>query len=438
MDNQRVKIILFIHILAFLWVPIVVSNLNLIKEKPLHGYITQYHKIPFALENWFTEKYQQNFEQHNNQNFGFRNTLLRIHNQWQYSLFNSTTASAMIVGKNEYLYGDNYVYAYTGENFVGYDSIMSQSIKIKKLQDTLLTKGIDFLIAFAPGKGTFMPEYIPDKYLAKHYETTNLKAFVSTFNKLNITHINFSDWFDKMKPTAKYPLYPQAGWHWSNYGQYLTMDSILHYMEALKKVDMPNIILDSLIVGNYNTEREYDGGHLMNLYDTLPTYAMAQPYFHFDTLHKTKIKTLVIGDSYYDEMWAGGLSFNAFDNGNFWYYNRDIYDNNPNGIKDRKLLNIKQEIEKNKFILLMPTNANIYKLGFGFIEEAYEAYFNPNYELNQIKKERINKIVKTIKTTPSWLAAIEQQAVRENISLDKAIQNNAEYVLKEENKKTVK
>ncbi|MEQ1733077.1 MAG: hypothetical protein ABL940_05355 [Bacteroidia bacterium] len=354
MDN-KIKSGLFTVILIFLWLPTLVGNL--INEKPLHGYITEYAKVSFTLDNWFTEDYQQNFEQYNNQNFGGRITLLRIHNQLQYSLFNSSKAPAMIIGKNEYLYGDNYVYAYTGENFVGYDSIMSQSKKIKKLQDTLLTKGIHFLVAFAPGKGTFMPEYIPEKYLSKRYETTNLKAFLTTFNKLNISYINFSDWFDKMKYTAKYPLYPQAGWHWSNYGQYLAMDSLLSYVETIKKVDLPNIVLDSLIVGNYNTEREYDGGHLMNLYDTLPTYAMAQPYFHFDTLHKTKIKTLVIGDSYYDEMWARGLSLNAFDDGNFWYYNLDVYDNNPNGIKDRKLLNIKQEIEKNKLILLMPTNA---------------------------------------------------------------------------------
>ncbi|MEQ1733078.1 MAG: hypothetical protein ABL940_05360 [Bacteroidia bacterium] len=86
----------------------------------------------------------------------------------------------------------------------------------------------------------------------------------------------------------------------------------------------------------------------------------------------------------------------------------------------------------------MPTNANIYKLGFGFIEEAYEAYFDPNYELKRIKKERINKIIHNIKHTPEWLKSITHKAQVEGIDIETALLNNAKYVINEEDKKAIK
>ena len=71
-------------------------------------------------------------------------------------------------------------------------------------------------------------------------------------------------------------------------------------------------------------------------------------------------------------------------------------------------------------------------LGFGFIDDAYHSYFDSE---KQAFERKIYKIITSIKTNPDWLASVKKQAAELHITLDKAIRNNAEYVLNEENKK---
>ena len=88
-------------------------------------------------------------------------------------------------------------------------------------------------------------------------------------------------------------------------------------------------------------------------------------------------------------------------------------------------------MEKHDVILLITTDASLNKFPHDFVNQLYDSYFNTNYST----KKRAQKISATIKSTPEWLDKIKQQAINEKITLDKAIENNVEYILKEEAKK---
>lgn len=434
-NASSIKSVLLGVVMLFLCVPFIQQNLQLVPELKLNGAIATVEKIYINKENWFNETYQQNFENYNNQHFGFRNTLVRLNNEIGYKLFNSAKANSVIVGKESYIYEEPYIKAHLGIDFIGTAKIDSQLIKLARIQDTLTTLNKSICIVFAPGKGSFFPEFIPDSYLAQKKNETNYSAYIASCKTHKIPYLDFNKWFITMKPTAKFPLYGKAGIHWSKYGELLAADSLIKYIGKIRNVNMARIVIDSIKLETKNRSGDYDAGEGMNLLNELPTYPMGYPYFHLDKNNVSNTtKLMVMSDSYYWGMFNYSFPIDVFGGGQFWYYNKQIFpDYDGKGLMTNDV-NIKAEVEKHDVIVLLSTDANLATFPYGFIDDLYNSYFNKTYTRNK----RLNEIIKIIKTTPTWLATIEQQAVREHITLAEAIQNNAEYVLKEENKKVVK
>jgi hypothetical protein len=432
---SHIKSVLLGVVMLFFCVPFIQQNLKLVSESKLNGAITAVEKIYINKENWLNETYQQNFESYNNQNFGLRNLLVRLNNQIAYKLFSNAKASGVIVGKESYIYEEPYIKAHLGIDFVGTAKIDSQIVKLSKIQDTLIKLNKHIFILFAPGKGTFFPEFIPEKYFVQKNNQTNYKTYIASCNKYKVAYLDFNKWFVTMKPTAQFPLYSKAGVHWSKYGELLAADSLVKYISKIRNVNMPRIVVDSIKLETKNRAGDYDAGDGMNLLNELPTYAMGYPYFHLDKTNTTNTtKVMVMSDSYYWGMFNYGFSTDLFSNGKFWYYNEQIFPDSYEKPTTPNDVNIKDEVEKHDVVLLIATDASLNKFPFDFVNQLYDSYFNTSYST----KKRIQQITATIKSTPEWLDKIKQQAINENITLDKAIENNVQYVLNEENKKVSK
>lgn len=88
----------------------------------------------------------------------------------------------------------------------------------------------------------------------------------------------------------------------------------------------------------------------------------------------TRPKTLVIADSYY---W-GMFNFNiakSFENNTFWYYNKHIY---PESYKEPLLvknMDLKSEISEFDVVVIMCTEGNLSRFGWGFVDQYYSALF---------------------------------------------------------------
>ena len=165
---------------------------------------------------------------------------------------------------------------------------------------------------------------------------------------------------------------------------------------------------------------------------------MAYPIFQIiKNNNPLEVKVLTVSDSYYWGMFNWGLSKDVFGNGQFWYYNQQIYPDsydNPLNVSD---VDIISEVEKNNVIIMISTDANLYKFPFGFIDQLYNAYFDKEKKLINETEKRLLFFIKTIKETPDWLKHVEEQAKTSKISIEKAIRQNAEYMVwKEKNEKS--
>ncbi|WP_430406403.1 alginate O-acetyltransferase AlgX-related protein [Fluviicola sp.] len=330
MDQQptykRLKQVVFAGIIALLFIPMIQHKFRFLEEKPLNGSYELSSKPALNKANWFSGKYQEGQDKYIQEHTGFRPGWVRLYNQWNFSLFRKASANGVIVGKENFLYEENYIKAYYGTDFLGDEKIEEISIKWKAIQDTLKRKGIDLVVIFAPGKGSFYPEYIPDRYKKRRKGKINYEVFKKQFNKQDVSYIDMHSWFESMKKDSRYPLFPRTGIHWSSYGQFLAADSITKLVSKRCNQEIPHFILDRIELPDSTLLDDDDIEKGMNIFRDIPDFQLAYPKFHPNrTQKKNDPKVLMIADSFYWGLFNANVSHFLFNDGEFWYYNEQIY-----------------------------------------------------------------------------------------------------------------
>ena len=437
--GNNINKVLFIIILVILFAPMVQQWSRIVNETPLRGAIKEVQVPSFSWTNWFSGTYQATMEKYLNQHFGFRNAMVRLNNQIYYTLFGKAKANGVIIGKKGYLFERSYFDAYYGTDFLGKDTLNKELHKLKAIQDTMEAQGKTLLLVLAPGKATFFPEYIPDRFKKKK-GPTNLQYYLKLSEKLNINHLNFSAWFVKMKDTARYPLYPETGIHWSYYGMALATDSILHSLEQIRHIDLPDIVWKGIKVSRKlrNTDRDIERG--MNLIFPLPNHPMPYPQLTVDTVGKIRPRALVIADSYYWQIYSAHIPQQVFSEQEFWFYNQQINPKRKDGVAWTNEVNLSNELQKKDIVILLCTEPVLKRLFWGFIDDAYEMYYQPEIyhsKHSQVKldQNKIKRIVKGIKGNAKWFHLEKMKAKKRQISVDSMIRLDAVFILKQKERK---
>ena len=373
--HKRLKQIVFTGITTLLFLPMIQHRFQFYEEIPLKGAYELSSEPKLTGENWLSGKYQDSLDKFIHDHTGFRPGWVRLYNQWNYSFFNIAHANGVIRGKEDYLYEENYIKAHYGKDFLGEHKIQEMVRKWKCIQDTLERKGIKLAVILAPGKASFYPEYIPDQYKKGRKKKLNYEVFKEQFSKQCVSCLDMHSWFESMKKTSKYPLFPKTGIHWSVYGQYLAADSIRKYVSSSCKTQIPYFILDEIVESGRPRRDDNDIGSAMNLLLGIPDLTLAYPEFHPNRKpQKEDPKVLMIADSFYWGLFNSNVSTDLFNGGEFWYYNEQIYPASSTRETLVKNQDLDKKLEENKVVFLMITDANLYKFGFGFVEMACKEY----------------------------------------------------------------
>ncbi len=418
--------ILFSLLMTLLVFAMLQQNFKIVKTKKLHGSIKKIKQPELNLDNWFSEKYQKGTEKYIAQHFGFANWFIKIENQIQFTLFNKAKANGVIIGKEDYLFEKSYIDAYYGDDFLGEQRIRELYTKLSKVNDALKKLDKRLMIVFAPGKASFFAEYIPDKLKRKKKET-NLEYCISMADSLGIDHIDMSSWFIKMKDTASYPLYPKTGIHWSYYGVKLAADTILSYCRNKLSLKLPEVKWSPIELSPNLKGPDDDIEKGMNLIFPLANHPM--PYLKTKPGPQTKntAKSIVVADSYYWQFYNMGFSKKVFREGQFWFYNKQVFPKRNKQDTWTKNLDLRKEIMDNDIIILFATEPVLKREYWGFVDQAYDSFFNTSDEYKE--REQILEIIESIKSSHSWLEKIKDKAIKRNISLDSMLILDAKYVL---------
>ena len=351
-------------LLGLLLVPIFQQITGVVHERKLKGSYTIAPVPSLNSVGWFRGTFQDSLEDAASDRFGFHNLFIRVNNQVAFSLYRKALASGVEIGKENYLYELNYILAHQGLDYLGDSMIEATTAKLARLQQYLGEKGKTFVVVFAAGKGTFYPEYFPDKF-SKTTGLNNQESYTRYFEEYGVNYIDFNQWFREMKDTSSYILYPRTGIHWSYYGMTLVADSLARYLEAVTGEDFPDIERGPVKLSRHYRETDDDIERALNIIFRVNYDKMAYPDITFHDEGVEKKKAIIIADSFYWNLFNVGYSERMFDKGEFWYYNQEVYiPGNRNAIQMQDVDQL-EKLNNTDIVIIMGTEATMEKFPFG-------------------------------------------------------------------------
>ena len=437
MKSIIVKNSVYYLFLILLALPLMQKSFQLFKEAPLQGDFYTKKWTGFTFKTWFNGQYHIEKEAFIDENFGFRISFVRLNNQLLFSLFNIAKAHEIIIGKENYLFGTDYIKSYTGEDFIGDEKIKKSVNELSLINDELKKRGKIFLILIAPNKCYYYPEYLPDKFSTPG-DSTNYKSYLKYLSKSNILFIDFNAWLMAQKHITNYLLYPKTGIHWSNYSAALAAASVVKYLRKNATINIAGFSIEGVELSDWakNPDQDIeDGCNLLFRIDKPKQFAY--PIIKADDAGRKKPKAFIVSDSYYWNWSWYGLDTMMFKTPFMGYYYNDVY----NISAGRDVINpvsyygINSLIDQNEIIILMTTEGKLQSFPWGFIEEANRVLFG---KADEVKKEEfIRKIIVKIKMDNTWAANVAKKAQEKKLSIDEMLRLDAEYVVNKDYKNLV-
>jgi hypothetical protein len=414
-------------ILVTLLSPLLLFLFPLIKVKNLQGAITLITATDGAQGSWYDESYQKTKEKYLNQEFGFRNTLVRLNNELYYRIFSLAKANGVVVGKEGYLYEETYINDYYGINFIGQNKIDENVARLAKIDSVFKTLNKTLLIVFAPGKASFYPEYIPNNYKRASAET-NYKGYRKSVQQSGINFIDFNEYFMANKGKTSYELYPKTGIHWSDYAAIVALDSINKKLGTIRNYN-PVEIYWTERVDNKDSVSTVDSDieNGMNLMFAINKPRMRYPVLKYDERNKQKPTVLNIGDSFYANVFDKEIPQKLFTNAGFAFFSQ-IKSPFLQGTQDVANINLKEFIDKHDVVILMCTEGTIVNFPFDYDKKLANMYCASPFDKEEYQLKVESKKAE-IRATPEWLQKITEKAAAKNISVEAMIAEDAAYMV---------
>ena len=224
------------------------------KLNPLAGVTFATEKPELTLKNFASGQYQSQAEQYSRENFGFREWHIKLYNQVNYSLFNQTTCHFITPGKDGWLFYAEAFRDYYGiepiNQYKTYDRAREWANKnvrmMNKLRYVLKDYGIEFLCFMAPNKAEVYPEHLPYHQPAPADAIHTAAYYDSLMTAIDFPHVEMTKWYQSMKDTASFLLFPKRDMHW-RYSAVYGFDSLFSYMNSLNDFGIPDIHIDRLV-----------------------------------------------------------------------------------------------------------------------------------------------------------------------------------------------
>jgi hypothetical protein len=423
MKNIRLHIA-FVFIILMMAFPAVQMRFHPFKEKPLNGAFILAEKPQFTKANWNSGEFQEKGERYLKDHTGFRNFLVRLQNQVDFSLFRQANAEGAVIGKNKQLYEYDYIRSWLAIDYPGESFIEQKLNRTKYVQEYLKReKNIDLVVVFEPGKASFYPENIPSIYAGKKNGLSTYDHYLAKAKVTGIDYIDLNEYFLQLKPESEYPLFPPLGTHWSIYGMRFVADSLIRFIENRRNIDLPEFYADSIEISSKPRDTDDDVIRTMNLLFSLKEVDLAYPVFSFDTVSpKYRPMVLVVADSYYWNIFNTRIPKHLFANEAFWYFNSLVYPDNYYKPVHTRDLDIRQEVEKQEVIFLMITERFLHKFDWTFIDQLYTLY-TPAW-LKDPVYENINKIMQV----DPWYGDIINKAAQKQFSLEEGLIEEGKFM----------
>lgn len=160
-------------------------------------------------------QYAKKLEYYYNDNFGFREKLIFLHNRLKFALGDSANQK-VVLGKNGWLFLNGTVWDYRNAFPLQADELEQWALTLQAIHDILETKEIGYIFVIAPNKTTIYGENMPDWMTKVGTESIHDKfvSYMDANTAVNILDLRKSLFEGK----EKFRLYNKTDSHWNSYG----------------------------------------------------------------------------------------------------------------------------------------------------------------------------------------------------------------------------
>ena len=375
MKNKKIHIILFSILMVILWLPLVQEQLDIFKVKPLTGF-TDKTDFPELTQESFSEgKYQTQLEKYVSENFGFRENVIRIYNQYVWSFFNKTYIHFLTPGKDNWIFYEGAVKDYYGtEQYSAFATAEKAKDYFDKnvemmcqLRNILKSYDIEFLSFIAPSKVYVYPEYLPR--MEKDTSTINsLEYYSKALADAGFPNIEMTSWFRNMKDTMDYPVFPKTDNHWQ-YTAVYGYDSLFRFMNSLNNFGIPKIKYgkpEPHYIKCHNDEASLN--LLFPIRNKSMDYKLNVEIECDESCKKPKV--LFVGDSF---IWGLNEQLpweEIMDDVEILFYNEDVFRGFDRTHLYKNEINLLRSILRADYVVFYTSAHQWYKATYKFVEEA--------------------------------------------------------------------
>ena len=436
MSNGRPAKVRIFAAMKWLWgLLLVILLLPAIKTtqvgKPLVGQSRpEFPDLSRLGRDWCDGSWQEAVSGYLAQNFGWRNDFVRYRNLKDFTFFGELHAADVVAGKNDYFFEGSYLEAATGRSAKSIEHFEVFGEQLAMVDRYLSSLGTKLLVVMAPGKGSYFPEHWPQPYADLPPNPADEVNLLGILRARQIDYINFNQHFREIKDTVSYPLFPQQGIHWSTYGQLIAFDSVNHRLEQLTGQDLPELVIDGIEVSDEQRGDEADIFRGLNLPQAPSGYPLAYPNWRPDPTSTPAPKVLVIGDSFYWNLYFNlGYSQHFFNGGDFWYYFEQALRSGAN-VGNPKDFDLKAELSTYDAVVLVGTEPHYWDIGQGFIGHLADQLTNG--EAIPLTEAEIAERIQLVYDNEEWLAYMKQKANDQGLPLDTMARRDVIFVLEQE------
>ncbi|MGZ3865216.1 MAG: alginate O-acetyltransferase AlgX-related protein, partial [Bacteroidia bacterium] len=373
---KSIKITFFVFLMAMLWLPIIQEKERMIDETALKGAFVPPPEPEFSLDSLCDLKFQKQFEDFRNFNFGFRNFLVKLRNSFNYIAFRDLNNKDFICGKDNFIFDVNHIKYSLGIAYDGKEKNKATVDKIKFMKEGLEKRGVKLICFMIPSKEAELSGYLPNGYRNINGRPTNYGDLREGFKKNNIPEFDLYDYFAAKVSAGPYPFYTKTGSHWSIYGASFAQDTLLGYLSASLGKTFPQYKRTGVEMSDTARGDDKDFEGALNLFFSLnqPQYMYPKLEMVESTKNNYRPKVIIIGDSFVWQLKTLGIMKFVFsDDSKFWYYFNNasvpLGDQPWGSLKD---LNIIHELESSDCVLLEGSMGTTDWYPFGVADYYYE------------------------------------------------------------------
>ena len=440
---------LFALLMVFLFVPIIQEWGNIFPVKPLKGVFEPTPKPELTFEDYYDNTYQAQLEKYASENFGLREPVIRLYNQYVWSAYNKTYCNFIVPGKNGYLYYALAVNEHYGTELPKHYKSNEEAMKdadaelrlMNKLRYVLKDYGIEFVAFIAPDKPEVYPEYLP----RRDADTTTIHLadyFSRRMEETGFPFINMTDWFVSMRDTASFPLFPKTDSHW-RYASVYGFDSLFRFINTLDgEAKFPTLHIGA--PETYESEELEGDEATLNLLFRIPgsktQYKSNITVESDSTQHKPRV--LFVGDSFIWSMAQYLPLRKILADKEIWFYNNTAFEGFDNKTENVKDIDRLSHILNADYVVFYSAGHQWWEATYGFVKDALlqlcvndslmeatiteisNRYRQLDSFPNLTEEEMRNNIIWKLKTDPELIPGLkgeEMPTIRNTQRIEKAL-----------------